>query len=274
MIASSTGFVIATSGANDASVGTVAWVNTVRVTSEDSSSATAALSVSTSQYLVGFTPHTIPAAAAVVRVVARIKLRRAGASDCNDSSVRLFVSSAPTGADLAVGTAWPTSLTNADYDFGGLSLTPAQLASTFGVGVSATSAGSSTAGVDAIWTNAYYIEPSALAVVFGRTVIVDWVTGHSGSVTAYLDQRVSGKLRRWWSAPGEAPTDNWDATYSEAYGTTVSFLDRDTSRIEVQYPGRQVVGTSSVSHIIRDLRSVTVSNAGNGKTGRLILEME
>lgn len=147
----------------------VAWTNPGNAVSENATSTTSALtkSATTSQTLrvTGFDFSAIPVGAIITGVEVRVKRSTAG-NTVNDNSVRLSLSGASIGTNLASATNYPTTLTWAVYggstELWGTSLTESQIKdSTFGVDFSAKLSGttSRTVSVDAISVAVAYLPP-------------------------------------------------------------------------------------------------------------------
>lgn len=149
----------------------VAWTNPGNAISENATSATSALtkSATTSQTLrvTGFDFSSIPTGSMITGVEVRIKRSTAG-NTVNDNSVRLSLSGASIGTNLASATNYTTSLAWATYgganELWGTTLTEAQVKdSTFGVDFSAKLSGTTgrTVSVDAISVSIAYLLPGA-----------------------------------------------------------------------------------------------------------------
>jgi hypothetical protein len=136
----SQGPLIVTAGADDATVGTVAWVTPGNITADDAAYATATLTSGTSHYLKGTNPaFTIPAGATIDGIVVewKRKIVTGDTGAVNDSSVKLVLGGTIQGTDKSAGAAW--SATEGWVSFGsssdkwGLTPTVAQVnASDFG----------------------------------------------------------------------------------------------------------------------------------------------
>jgi len=179
----SVGPTICGTGADDSGVGTVAWSNPSRVTTEDGTLATAALAAGeTSHYVTGTNfagLSAVPDGAAIVGLVGTVKWQRSLGGSITDSSVKVIVAGAVTGASKATGAALPEALTAVAYggaaDAWGQTLTGADVkASNFGFAFAATNpgAGGDTASADAILATVYYADP-----VYRRVIAVDAFAG-------------------------------------------------------------------------------------------------
>lgn len=147
----------------------VAWTNPGNAVSENATNATSALtkSATTSQTLrvTGFDFSAIPVGAIITGVEVRVKRSTAG-NTVNDNSVRLSLSGASIGTNLASATNYTTSLAWATYggsnELWGTTLSESQIKdSTFGVDFSAKLSGttSRTVSVDAISVAVAYLPP-------------------------------------------------------------------------------------------------------------------
>lgn len=161
-------------GADDATVGTVAWTNPGNVTASDNVYATnSAAANKTSHYLkatnFGF---TIPAGATINGVVVEWEIK-ANNGNATDNSIKLVKGGTITGNDRVSGTV-PTTEAFVSYggstDLWGLTLTASDInASTFGAVYSfetATSGLSSIVSVDSCQITVYYTLPATSAGFF------------------------------------------------------------------------------------------------------------
>lgn len=131
-------------GADDATVGTVAWSGPGNITSSDNilSSATTGGSAIT-HYLKGTNcSFSVPATSFISGVVVEIERHLQGAGATTDSSIKLVKNGTIQGNDKSAGAGWPGTDAYASFgsssDTWGLSLTPADVnASDFGAVVSA-----------------------------------------------------------------------------------------------------------------------------------------
>ena len=165
-------------GADDSSVGTIAWSNPTRVVASDNSRSSASLSGagSISHYLkatsFGF---AIPAGATIDGIVVEIEKReQESADDVKDSKVRIIKSDGTIGTTDRADTAteWGTSDAYATYggttDLWGEAWSSTDINDAdFGVAISAVSApGSAVADVDHIRITVYYTESTYTAAMF------------------------------------------------------------------------------------------------------------
>lgn len=111
-------------GANDASVGTVAWSNPTRITASDDSRSQAARagSSSTSQYLKGTNfGFSIPTGATIDGITVEIeRYKSAGSGICVDNEIKIVKADGTIGTtNKASGTNWTTS--ESFFTYGGAS---------------------------------------------------------------------------------------------------------------------------------------------------------
>lgn len=119
-----------------------------------------------------------------------------------------------------------------------------------------------------------------------KKVLIDFTTDDTtGSVTC-TTKKISGELIKIVTDPGgTAPTDNWDVVLTDEEGVDLSgnmddaaiaaLIARDTANTEETYLCLfdTAAGTSRVAAfpVICDKLTVTVNNAGNSKTGQIII---
>ena len=147
-------------GADDATVGTVAWSNPGNITADDISQASAMLNNETTHYLKATNfGHAVPAGAIIQGV--KYTVLHVG-SGVTDSAVR-FVNAGTIGStNKGTGTDWGLSETTAEYggsaDTWDETLTATAINdSTTGVVISATHAGLGSASVDYVTSTVTYI---------------------------------------------------------------------------------------------------------------------
>jgi hypothetical protein len=157
-------------GADDPSIGTVAWSNPGSITASDDSRATADLpAVATTHYLVatdfGF---NIPLTATVTGIqVEWEKSLNSGAGALADSAVRIVKGGIVGSNDRSDGSTWPSTDTYVAYgttnDLWGTTWTPADInASTFGAAIAAVETiplRSASAGIDYVRLTVSYTLP-------------------------------------------------------------------------------------------------------------------
>lgn len=96
-----------------------------------------------------------------------------------------------------------------------------------------------------------------------------WTSDASGNATATTANAYSGAIERLVTVPDgtTAPTDNYDVAVNDEDGTDVLMgagADRDTTNTE------QVLA-SSLGIVANDKLALSVSNAGDSKSGTVIL---
>lgn len=184
-------------GADDATVGTVAWTNLGNIFTSDGSYASATLSTTTvSHYLkatnFGF---AVPAGATITGVAVEVRRYNAGGGlvGCNDSSVKLVKGGSITGTEHSAGSVWALSPQTVSYggstDLWGTTLSVADVnGATFGVVVSAVATGGVTSAipsVDYAKITVYY-QPLANVAVGGASLGRLDVISTDGAVAATL----------------------------------------------------------------------------------------
>lgn len=114
-------------------------------------------------------------------------------------------------------------------------------------------------------------------------VIADWTSDAAGAASGTTDRKVVGRLVKAVTDPDAtaAPTDNYDITLTDGEGVNVltacqsTLANRHTSTTqEVYFLVLDAAGTplaQSVHPVVCDLLTVTVANAGDTKSGQLIL---
>lgn len=172
---SDTGFVLCGTGADDASVGTVAWVNPGNITADDGTLATAGVSGvnPNSHYLKGTNfGLSVPSGATIDGIQFRWKLANVAANSSVDQAILTVDSSGVIGgSNLGTNTVPGGSTTLTNYDFGGAtelwgrSWTAADVNNAnFGCVFQAhrTAGGSGTnTRADALWVKVFYTEAAA-----------------------------------------------------------------------------------------------------------------
>lgn len=132
------------------------------------------------------------------------------------------------------------------------------------------------------WTFTYDRGPGPI-----KRVIADWVSDASdGTVTATATAcKIVGRLIKAITDPGSvAPTDNYDITMTDDEGVNVlsacqgTLADRDTANTEEQYfLVKDLAGTplaQSIHPVVCSALTFAIANAGNSKTGQVILFVE
>lgn len=118
-----------------------------------------------------------------------------------------------------------------------------------------------------------------------RKVIAAFTTDDATGSVNGTTEKISGELIKIVTDPGAAaPTDNWDVVLTDEEGVDLSvhlsdvaiaaLIARDTANTEETYlPLEDEAGTARVSlwPVVCDKLTITVNNAGNAKTGQIIL---
>lgn len=118
-----------------------------------------------------------------------------------------------------------------------------------------------------------------------RKVLIDFTTDDTTGSVAVTTRKIVGSLIKIVTDPGSvAPTDNWDVVLTDEEGVDLSvhmddvaiaaLIARDTANTEETYlPLEDTAGTGRIAAfpVVCDKLTVTVNNAGNSKTGQIIL---
>lgn len=113
-----------------------------------------------------------------------------------------------------------------------------------------------------------------------KKVIADWVSDASDGTASGTSSKIVGTLIKGVTNPSgtAAPTDDYDIAITDAEGLDVlagSFADlgdRDTANTEEVYFGlTDGSAMLPVFPVVCDPLTVSVTNAGNSKAGRLVL---
>jgi len=116
-----------------------------------------------------------------------------------------------------------------------------------------------------------------------RKIIADWVSDDSAGTASGTTKKIIGSLIKGVTDPGStAPTDDYDITISDEEGVNVlaacqsNLTNRDTANSEQAYflVLDAAAGTplaQSVHPVVCDKLTIAVANAGNSKTGQLII---
>lgn len=155
--------------ADDASVGTVAWSNPSNAGTSNDSYATATSTTAATHYLncQGF-GFAIPAGATINGITMDVECKQSG-NTVTDYHTILLKAGSPAGDDKKSGTAWPAADGVRTYggaaDLWGTTWTPAEVnAANFGCAIAATitNAVARTASVDLITITVTYTEAAAV----------------------------------------------------------------------------------------------------------------
>ena len=112
-----------------------------------------------------------------------------------------------------------------------------------------------------------------------RRVLIDWTSDDTTGAVTGTTRKIVGELIKGVTDPGSAaPTANYDITITDEEGANVlaasadDLADRHTTSTETVYfllsNGTTPIGAYPV---VCDALTVAVANAGNSKTGQLIL---
>ena len=115
-----------------------------------------------------------------------------------------------------------------------------------------------------------------------KKVLVSWTSDDTTGGVEGTTRKVVGHLVKAVTDPGSAaPTDDYDIVITDEEGVNVlagcddDLADRDTANTEeVYFLVKDHAGTplaQSLHPVVCDALTITVSNAGNSKTGQLIL---
>lgn len=116
---------------------------------------------------------------------------------------------------------------------------------------------------------------------FGRIcrIIASWTSDDATGAVSGTTRKIVGELIKGVTDPGSAaPTDSYDIAITDEEGADVlvasfdNLADRDTANTETVYFGLTdgTVNTSAFP-VVCDALTIAVTNAGNAKTGQLIL---
>jgi hypothetical protein len=121
-----------------------------------------------------------------------------------------------------------------------------------------------------------------------RVVTCAWTSDSASGAVSGTSLKICGRLVKAVTVPGAggaAPTDNYDIAITDAASNNVltacqaTLADRDTSNTEEVYFLLNINNTltpigDSIHPMVCDLLTVAVTNAGNSKTGTIILYLE
>lgn len=119
-------------------------------------------------------------------------------------------------------------------------------------------------------------------------VLIDFLTDDTTGSVACTTRKIVGQLIKIVTDPGSAaPTANWDVVLTDEEGVDLSIHMDDvaiaaliarhtTTTLETYLPLEDTAGTGRVGAfpVVCDKLTVTVNNAGNAKTGQIILYVE
>lgn len=118
-----------------------------------------------------------------------------------------------------------------------------------------------------------------------RRVLIDFTTDDTTGSVACTTQKISGELIKIVTDPGSsAPDANWDVVLTDDEGVDLSIHMDDvaiaaliarhtTTTLETYLPLEDTAGTARIGAwpVVCSPITVTVNNAGNSKTGQIIL---
>jgi hypothetical protein len=118
-----------------------------------------------------------------------------------------------------------------------------------------------------------------------RKVLIDFTTDSATGSVAGTTEKIVGELVKIVTDPGAAaPTANWDVVLTDEAGVDLSIHMDDvaiaaliarhtTTTLETYLPLEDTAGTGRIAAwpVVCDKLTVTVNNAGNSKTGQIIL---
>ncbi len=118
-----------------------------------------------------------------------------------------------------------------------------------------------------------------------RKILIDFTTDDTTGSVAVTTRKIVGELIKIVTDPGgTAPSDNYDVVLTDEEGVDLSvhmddtaiaaLIARDTANTEETYlPLEDTAGTGRIAAwpVVCDKLTVTVNNAGNAKTGQIII---
>lgn len=117
-----------------------------------------------------------------------------------------------------------------------------------------------------------------------KKIIVDWTSDDTTGAVSGTTAKVTGELIKGVTDPGSAaPTDDYDIVLTDEEGVDVlgqciaasQLINRDTANSEQNYFFVLNKDASPLSMaafpVVADKLTVSITNAGNSKTGQLIL---
>jgi hypothetical protein len=284
----------ATTGANNAAVGTLTWTGTGNTATLNGSYATAESLVSvvgtvTSEYLVvsnfGFSIPTMNTVCGISATISRANtsLISPGGS-VSDNSVKLTVAGALTGFDRASGADWPnTTITAATYgsssDLWGTAVLPTDVNNSgFGIAISANIKTTSLgvipiAAIDQITLTVYSQPPIVLAVdlvsftVQGSAAgnVLHWTTAVGEATSSFVIQRSADAIN--WQDLNTIAADAGTAANagiaadagqdSYAYADAAPLTGQNFYRLKMLNADGSTAGFSVVATIVTKTRSTT-----------------
>lgn len=118
-----------------------------------------------------------------------------------------------------------------------------------------------------------------------RKIVADWTSDAADGTCSGTTRKISGRLIKAVTDPGSvAPTDDYDISITDEEGSDVlspcqnTLANRDsTSTEQVYFLVKDTAGTplaQSLHPAVCDQLTISISNAGNSKTGQLIMYYE
>jgi hypothetical protein len=118
-----------------------------------------------------------------------------------------------------------------------------------------------------------------------RKVLIDWTSDNATGAVSASSRKICGRLVKAVTDPGSAaPTANYDIALTDDEGVDLlaacqsTLADRHTANTEqVYFLVKDAAGTplaQSLHPLVCDTITVSVTNAGNSKTGQIILYIE
>ncbi len=241
----STGWLLVTTGANNADAGNVAWSNPGNITADSTTVASAGMtSGQTSQWLHATAPSgisaLIPAGSTIDGIEVRNRRYRSGSTHARTTSVMLIKAGSRVGSNLANtttnwGTAAETIDTGGATELWGTTWTRDDVvASGFGFALMANKSagsGTTTANIEAAWINVHFTEPSTgedLVRVVGEGLGLTQGQGRARGL-ARLHSEATGIAETLVTEIAEAVTSfiavSWAAVEATSVGGIVLVID-------------------------------------------------
>jgi hypothetical protein len=118
-----------------------------------------------------------------------------------------------------------------------------------------------------------------------RKILIDFTTDDTTGSVAVTTRKIVGELIKIVTDPGSAaPTADWDVVLTDEEGVDLSIHMDDvaiaaliarhtTTTLETYLPLEDTAGTGRIAAwpVVCDKLTVTVNNAGNSKTGQIII---
>ena len=118
-----------------------------------------------------------------------------------------------------------------------------------------------------------------------KKILIDFTTDDTTGSVAVTTRKIVGELIKIVTDPGSAaPTANWDVVLTDEEGVDLSvhmddvaiaalIARHESTTLETYLPLEDTAGTARIAAwpVVCDRLTVTVNNAGNSKTGQIIL---